>query len=279
MSLVFVTALLAASQLQAQSCTVSVSIASTSTTPSTACFVPPNGVASVAITGTWTGTADIQRSTNGGTAYSTIQQTTANDTFVLDPVGVNSLVRVFFSTGTTGTLTGTINYNPTGSQGRIAYSNVPIGSVAYGSFGNDGASGGSTKIELSDLIVPSPGFQTTGAAVLLGATTSTNTIILALYDARGNIVANTATAGTITQDTANTFQQIAWSVPVFLAPGRYYLGSQVSNTTTTFRRIATLTFIDVVCGEVTGATYGTLTKVVTPPTKCTAAKAPIGYVY
>src|SRR5437667_12069460 len=199
-SLVLIAAMFGASRLYAQSCTVSVSIASTSTTPSTACFVPPNGVASVAITGTWTGTADIQRSTNGGTAYSTIQQTTANDTFVLDPVGVNSLVRVFFSTGTTGTLTGTINYNPTGSQGRIAYSNVPIGSVAYGSFGNDAAYGGPAKIELSDIIIPSPGFQSTGAAVLIGATTSTNTIILSLYDASGNQVANTATAGTITED-------------------------------------------------------------------------------
>jgi hypothetical protein len=162
--------------------------------------------------------------------------------------------------------------------------------VAYASVGSDGASGGSTKLEVSDVIIPAlavpspavPGtgyFNATGCSVLIGGTQGVETMICELFDVTGAMIANSATAGTSVGSTPNVFVNIPFVTPVNLAPGRYYMGIQVSNTTTTFRRIATSTFIDVVCGEITGATYGTLTTVIAPPTTFTAAKCPTGYLY
>lgn len=262
----------------AQSCAVSVSLTTTSQV-STSCFVPANGLATVQITGTWVGTADVQRSINGGAVYKSIQTTIANDVFRLDGVNVNSLIRVIFTSRTSGTLTGNIYYNVPG-QTKFKIKNVEIGSVAYGSFGNNNAGGGSTKIEVSDGIVPSPGFYATGVGVLFGATTGNGTSIIQVFDGSGNLVANSATAG-VTDGSAgaNAFTQIPFTVPIFLPAGRYYVGLQLSGTMDTYRSIAANTFIDVVCGEVTGNTYGTVAQIITPPTTCTANIGPIWYFY
>jgi len=272
----------------AQSCSVSISIAA-SATGSSSCFIPTNGVGAVVFTGSWVGTVRVQRSLDGGSSWKNEQTTTANTTYVLAPQNRNSLIRAYFDTRTSGTLTGSVVFNPP-LTAKIAYRNVDIGNVAYGSVGNDGALGGTTKIETSDVTIPAlaqpspavPGtgyFTATGCAVLIGGTTAAETVICQLYDVSGNLIANSATAGTSVGGSTNVFLSIPFVTPVNLAPGRYYMGIQGSGTSTTFRRITSSTFVDVVCGEITGQTYGTLQTVIAPPTTLTANKCPVGYLY
>lgn len=260
----------------AQACAVTVSIATAGTT-STSCFVPANSVAYVQITGSWVGTVTIERSTNAGASYTVQESTTANAAFTLPPKTTNSYYIVRFQARTSGTVTGTITYNPA-NPARIKYSNVPIGAVAYASFGSSVSVVASTSLEISDMTVSEP-FQATGIGVLVGATTGTNTIILSLYDASGGLVANTAIAGT-TVGTANAFQEIAFTGgPINLPAGRYYCGLQMNGTTDKYRAIATATFVNVAGGTVTGAAFGTMLPAISPPTTFTAAVAPICYVY
>ena len=263
-------------EANAQACAVTISIATTGTTSST-CFVPANSVAYVNLTGSWAGTAVVERSNTAGAAFAVQESATVNTAFTLPPRTTNAVYQVRFQSRTSGTLTGTIIYNPV-NPSRIKYSNIVIGHTAYSSLGTSVSVAFSTSLMISDLVVPQP-FSATGMAALIGATTGTNTIILSLYDASGGLVANTAVAGTTT-GTANAFQEINFTGgPINVPAGRYYCGLQMNGTTDKYRAIATATFVDVIGGTVTGAAFGTMLPAITPPTTLTADKGPICYVF
>lgn len=264
-----------AGNLQAQSCSVTVSLTAAGTS-SSACFVPHGQTSYIQVTGTWVGTATIQRSDDGGASYQNQDSTTANASFTLNPRLTDSRYRVQFSAVTSGTLAGSIVYNVnTGT--RLAYSTVPIGSVAYSSFGTSVSVTASTSLVVSDLDIPAP-FNATGLAVLIGATTGTNTVILSLYDVSGSLVTNTPVAGTLT-GTANAFQRIDFASQIVLPAGHYYLALQMNGITDKYRAIAASTFVIPVGATLTGSAFGTQTPVIVPPTTFTANAGPIGYVY
>lgn len=155
--------------------------------------------------------------------------------------------------------------------GRIP--NIPIGAVAYSSLGTS-AVHVAGSIYVSEVQVV--GWKTlTGIGVLNGATVGTDNLIVALYDTNGKLLANSATAGTLSAG-ANAFQQIAFTSTYAIKPGRYFIALQCNGTTATTRRIAASTYLNF--ASVTAGTFGTL-PAITPPTSTASDAGPIGYLY
>ena len=129
----------------------------------------------------------------------------------------------------------------------------------------------------SAIFIPT-GTTLTGACILNGITVGTDKRILALYSAGGNLLANTATAGTTTA-TASKYQCIAFTATVTVAgPQTYFLASQANGTTDNFQTYAASS---VPTGYVTGTqagTFGTLAAI-TPGTSFTANDGPLMMVY
>lgn len=161
------------------------------------------------------------------------------------------------------------------STGRFRYSTVPIGSVAYGSFGTNTTMVAGT-IYWADVYIPR-NFTVTGIAVLNGATVGTDNGLVGLYNSAGVLVGNSALAGTLSAG-ANAFQARDLLTPyAAVGPGRYWVAYQQNGTTATIRTVAASTFVDVLTKSATGV-FGTLTAL-TPPTTFTADVGPIAYVY
>lgn len=160
------------------------------------------------------------------------------------------------------------------ATGRSRYASVPIGSVAYGSMGTNTTLVAGT-IYWAEVAIGRQ-IQLTGIAVLNGATVGTDNGVVALYDTNGQLVANSALAGAVTAG-ANAFQTRAFTTPVTVSAGRYFIAYQSNGTTDTLRTIAVSTFIESLTASATGA-FGTLTPL-TVPTTITADKGPIGYAY
>lgn len=239
-------------------------------------FVKNGEKCRLAITGTWVGTVKIQESNNGGQSYRTIETLTANFAQDLASTPYDRLIRLECTAYTSGTITYSFA-NITSNPGRIKYTNVGVGDVAYASVGTNTAPS-ATEFYLTDIIIPYPVvFSATGVGVLNGGTVGTDTMLVALYDASGSLLANSALAGATTSG-ANAFQQFAFLVPVVLQPGRYIVGVQISGTTTRFRTVATATNVDIVGGSITSV-FGTVPATITVPTTLTADKAPIVYLY
>jgi len=153
------------------------------------------------------------------------------------------------------------------------YSNIPIGSVAYGSLGTDGVHVAGT-IYVSELMLDYSK-SVTGIAVLNGTTAGTDELILGLYNSSGVLVANTALAG-VTASGTDAFQEIDLT-SVYAAPaGKYFVLLQCNGTTTKTRKIAASTYLNL-AASATG-TFGTL-PALTVPTSFTADKGPIVYLY
>lgn len=170
---------------------------------------------------------------------------------------------------TPGNVTSIANANPLGQ-----HSNIPIGSVAYGSLGTDTTPVAGTTYWSSFQL---PLDKTiTGMGCLNGSAASTDKNIYALYTSTGAVAANTALAGTTPTGT-NAFQEIAFTTPLTAKAGRYFMAWQTNGTTTRFRTVAASTFLGVASASATG-TFGTL-PALTVPTTFTADKAPICYAY
>jgi hypothetical protein len=115
----------------------------------------------------------------------------------------------------------------------------------------------------------------TGLSFLIGSVGGTDKVIVSLYDANGNLVANSALAGA-TVGTASTFQRVAFTAAYSAAPGLYYV---VVSTNGTTAKIQTQAAGDHNCGVITGQVFGTLPATITPPSTFTAAKGPIVMTY
>ncbi len=259
----------------AQTCSVS-STASAAGTASTACFVKAGQTVIAQLTGTWAATVQWQMSVDGGATYRIVSSHTANTSFISAVQNRPVLFRWLPYAYTSGTIAYTMN-DLTTQNGRIKYSNVPIGSVAYASFGTSTA-GASTVTMSTDIWVPAE-MNMTGIGILVGATGGTDKFVLVIRDSKGMLLGSTDTAGTTVSASASAFQEIALTVPLTIPRGRYYIDVQTNGTTATTRRIATATFLDVTAAETTGTTFGTVPRFLAEPTTFTALKAPIVYIY
>lgn len=152
---------------------------------------------------------------------------------------------------------------------------IPIGSVAYGSLGTSTTQVAGTTF-YGSIFVPSTQ-KWTGLKVLQNGTVGTDKFIGQLWDADGNKLLNSATAG-VTTSGANTFLSLAFTAAAIIpGPARYFVGVQGNGSTDGLRTVATATFIDGVASSDTG-TFATLENI-TVPTTLTADKWPIMCLY
>lgn len=119
----------------------------------------------------------------------------------------------------------------------------------------------------------------TGIQYLVGSVGGTDKVITSLYDSAGNLLANSATAGTTVGTTAQ-IQQVAFTSALSLAaPGLFWVGLTFNGTTAKFRSIpAYCQTGNGVLGNGLSQTFGT-PAAITPPTTFTADKVPVASLY
>lgn len=187
----------------------------------------------------------------------------------------------------------TVAQSPVGNinvpGGKLRVSNIPIGSVAYASLGNN-TTDVNGQLWITDILVP---FNRTVSTigVLSGGTATTDKWIAAIYDSFGVLIASTAVAGQ-TLSGANTFQTQAIALNyargtttataatsvALSGPQQYFVVVQGNGTQAgSFSTVAASTYIDVV-GSIVAGTFGTLPASITVPTTFTANQAPIIYL-
>jgi hypothetical protein len=155
------------------------------------------------------------------------------------------------------------------------YCSVPVGSVAFGSFGTDTAGVAGTEfVNVMDL---PQSFVATGLSALSGGTTTSNTVIVAIYDGGGNLIGNSVSTGT-TIGTTNVFTDYNFTKKlVLVGPHRYFITVQLSGTDH-IRTVATATFQGLLTTSIVG-TAGTIPATITAPTTFTADKGPIACLF
>lgn len=153
-------------------------------------------------------------------------------------------------------------------------SNVPIGSVAYGSMGSD-------TVNVAGTIYCSE-FELThhktikGLALLNGSTAATDKNIVALYSKTGVLLASSALAGAVASGT-DAFQAQDFTATYEALPGRYLVAYQCNGTTTKVRKNAASTFLNWTISQ-TGA-FGTLPTLTAVPTTIVTAAGGFFYAY
>lgn len=155
---------------------------------------------------------------------------------------------------------------------------LPItGAVALSSTGT-ATTTASTTMYCSEIDVPVSKYAT-GLALLNGGTVGTDKHLVALYDAAGNLLANSATAGA-TSSGANTYQTYAFTSPyLVVGPAKYYACAQANGTTDNIRMLATGIQDGVTTKGVTGQTFGTIPSTFTVPTTFTTVVGPYYQLY
>lgn len=157
------------------------------------------------------------------------------------------------------------------------FSNIPIGTVAYASIGTN-----TTDVAgqwwLTDIIVPRDMVITT-VGFLQGGTATTDNVLAAIFDAGGNSIANSATAGVVLSG-PNTFAERTLLTPVLLRGGAtYFVGVQGNGTAAgAIQTVPTGVYIGLRAGSVAGA-FGTIPTNLVVPTSFTTNKAPVVYLY
>lgn len=134
------------------------------------------------------------------------------------------------------------------------------------------AAAANTEIYCTEIDLPYS-MVMTGLAVLNGTTVGTNKHFAILYDSSGNVLANSATAGTTTSG-ASTYQKLNFVSKYFaVGPARYFACDGLNGTTDTIRHAITTVNDNVLGGTVTAQVFGTAAKITVPST-FTTAKAP-----
>jgi hypothetical protein len=121
----------------------------------------------------------------------------------------------------------------------------------------------------------------TGAGWLNGTTVGTNNGMVALWGSDGTLLANSAVAGALTAG-ASTFQNAAFTAPITLSPGRYFVGLQLNGNTDTVRHILAAACPNGTGGIMTGSVagvFGTPAATLTIANTFTSAAGPIMQLY
>jgi hypothetical protein len=120
----------------------------------------------------------------------------------------------------------------------------------------------------------------TGLGVMNGASTGTDKFVVALYDSGGNLLTNSAVAGS-TASGSSTYQKRAFTSPYFaVGPAQYFACAQGdSGTTATLNLIVTGTSDYVLTQSYGSQTFGTIPTTITAPTAFGTAKGPLWIAY
>lgn len=184
-----------------------------------------------------------------------------------------------------GTWTNQVAAGPVtaGLYGPAVLFNIPIGSAALTGYETNGVAQTAFAINLTEIFVPH--WNTwTGAGLLNGTTVGTHNNVYWLFNSEGDMLAYTPIAGTLNAG-ASVFQKIAFTAPITLAPGRYFLGAQLDGTTPTPRHVLSAFGAEPRSGIVAAtasfaASLANLSAAaITVPTSFTTAQAPIMQLY
>lgn len=203
------------------------------------------------------------------TATGTVQ---AEHLYTTDDLVVDGLATVGETLGVTGATTLTGGLVGTEEQ-RIAVIDGPIVATT----GTDVTYAAAGDEYLTELVIRR-NVTLTGAALLNGPTVATDSVIYALWDSSGSLVANTALAGTTTSG-ADAWQQIAFTSAYAAVPGRYFLGVQANGTTDDFHAIAAGGTKATQTNTTDRGSFGTISDLAAVPTAFAADVGPIMYVY
>ena len=139
------------------------------------------------------------------------------------------------------------------------------------------AAAANTEIYCTEIDIPYSMYLT-GIAPLNGTTVGTNKHFAILYDSTGNVIANTATAGTLTAG-ASTYQKLPFVTKYYLVgPARYFGCDGLNGTTDTIRHAITAVNDNILGGTVTAQVFGTAATIAVP-SSFTTAKAPYFLLY
>lgn len=165
---------------------------------------------------------------------------------------------------------------PTYYQGPLILPCINLGSAALTGYETNGVAPVAGSMNLTEIHVPYT--QTwTGIGVLNGTVVGTDNHLVALYGSNGALLANSAVAGTVSAG-ASVMQNRAFTAPITLVPGRYFLGVQSNGTTATLRHLLAANGSNV-CTSVTAGTFGTVPATITPPASFTTAVGCIAQLY
>ncbi len=119
----------------------------------------------------------------------------------------------------------------------------------------------------------------TGISYLIGSVGGTDKVIASIYDIGGNLIANSAIAGT-TVGTAANLQAIPFTAPATLdAPNFFLLALTFNGTTAKFRSVPAFCGGGMLAGSAT-QTFGTVTSTIAvSATNFTADKGPVCFLY
>jgi len=147
------------------------------------------------------------------------------------------------------------------------------GGTAYTAINTNGTTLAATTMYCSEIDLPANKLVT-GLGVLNGTTATTDNHLVALYDATGNLLANSAVAGVLASG-ASTYQNISFTTSYYLVgPAQYFGCLQTNGTTGTVRMIVTGTQDTFLTKGVTSITFGTIPATFTVPTTFTTAVGP-----
>jgi hypothetical protein len=167
--------------------------------------------------------------------------------------------------------------NTTRNSGTVLYAPNPGGTI-YTSLNSTGTTLAATTMYCTEVQLPYAKYVT-GLEVLNGTTVGTDNHLVALYDATGNLIANSAVAGVLAA-TASEYQKIAFTTPYYLVgPGQYFGCMQTNGTTATVRMLVTQVQDNYLTKGVTGQTFGTIPATITVPTTFTTAVGPYFSLY
>jgi hypothetical protein len=159
----------------------------------------------------------------------------------------------------------------------MAYiSNIPIGSVAYGSVGTN-TTDIAGQLWITEVFVPY-NFVVSTIGFLQGGTATTDNFLVAIFDPGGNRLATSNLSGVVLSG-ASTFQEQALLSTVQLyGPSKYYVAVQGNGTAAgAIQTIPTSTFVGVFTKVLAGA-FGTVPANIVVPTSFAAGSGPVVYL-
>lgn len=174
---------------------------------------------------------------------------------------------------------------PSVSGGKLKISNIPLGAIALASVG--GNTTDAIQLWVTDIWVPVNRFIKT-VGVLQGGTAGTDTILVAIYNSAGTLIASSALAGVALNSSANSFLELTLALDgagatvtgvQLYGPGQYYVAVQGNGTAAGAIQTVATPYLDICAGSVAAGVFGTLPGSITVPTTFTTAKAPVVYVY
>ena len=169
-----------------------------------------------------------------------------------------------------------------GYYGPAVVTSIPIGNVALTGLETNGVAQTAWSTNVTEIFVPH--WNTwTGAGYLNGTGVGTNSPSVWLFNSNGMLIAYSAEA--LNAAGASVWENVPFTVPVTLAPGRYFLGLNCGGTTVTPRHV-----VAAMGAEPRGAAIATITSYaaslvtlkaapITVPTTYTTGLAPIMRLY